>query len=117
MWVPMGRPKLLASVMRTSIAFTEMLVWLAVFTGPDCSFKTTEPRPARVMVVLGAGVAEMLLPATIRLTKVVPPVLDAWVAVAWLNASAVTRSAEIKPARIVADWTVELAGTSAVVAV
>ncbi len=59
----------------------------------------------------------MLLPATTRLTKVALPVLEALVAVAWLNASAVTLPDVIKPTRILTDWTVELAWMSAVVAV
>src|SRR5690348_8544799 len=99
------------------MALTKMFVWLTPLAGLGCSFNTTDPRPDNAMVVLGAGFAEMLVPATTRLTKVAPALLEALVAVALLVAVAVTVSAVIKLDRMLTDWTDELAVTEAAVAV
>jgi hypothetical protein len=105
----MGRPKAFFRVTLTSIAVTEMLVAFALFVGPACSFKVTEPKLARAMVVLGAGVPEMGIPAITSPRKVEPLLLDAVLRVAVLLATELMAVAEIRPESSVTFWIVLLA--------
>ena len=107
--MPMGRPKAFFNVILTSIAVTEMLVALAPFDGPTCSFKMTEPRLASVMVVLGDGVPVMGIPAITSPTKVELLLLDALLRVAVLLATELMAVAEIRPESSVTFWIVVLA--------
>jgi hypothetical protein len=109
MCVPIGRPKAFFKVILTSIAVTEMLVALALFDGPICSFKVMEPRPARLMVVLGEGVPEMGMPAITSPTKVELLLLDALLRVTVLLATELMAVAEIRPESSVTFWMVVLA--------
>ena len=107
--MPMGRPKAFFKVILTSIAVTEMLVALVPLDGPTCSFKMTEPRLARVMVVLGDGVPVMGMPAITSPTKVELLLLDALLRVAVLLATELMAVAEIRPESSVTFWIVVLA--------
>src|SRR5205085_9763039 len=93
----MGKPKPFASVTLTSIAVTEICVLVWPFTGPDCSFNMTKPKPGSVILVLGGGVPETGTPKTTRLVNVELLVLVALELVAVLDAIASTSSAVIVP--------------------